>query len=197
MAKSPRDYAHWTLPSSGWVKVNFDGASKENSGLTGCGGVIRDKNGRFLAMVALPLGCQTNHLVEVIVAYQGLLLAKINTAKSVWLEGDSNNIIQCLLGNHKPSWNIKWWIEKARMFKWAFHEIKDINMKIQAISNKRDSQATEHQMVDQRKAIVDSMQKIVGTISDMKKEYDYRISQLEEKLKKDFEGRLSNMENKY
>lgn len=37
----------------------------------------------------------------------------------------------------------------------------------------------------------------MGIVGDMKKGYDYKISQLEEKLKEDFEGRLSKVENKY
>lgn len=64
--------------------------------------------------MALPLGCQTNHLVEVVATYHGVPLAKKINAKAVWLEGDSNNIIQCLFSKHKPSWNIKCWIEKER-----------------------------------------------------------------------------------
>lgn len=41
------------------------------------------------------------------------------------------------------------------------------------------------------------MQKMVGTVSEMNKDYDSRISQLEDKLKKEFEGILSQMENKF
>lgn len=54
-----------------------------------------------LSTVALPLGCLTNHLAEVVVAYYGLMLAKNINANLICLKGDSNNIIQCLMGKQK------------------------------------------------------------------------------------------------
>ena len=33
---------------NGWVKINTDGASKGNPGDAGCGGLIRDEEGRWL-----------------------------------------------------------------------------------------------------------------------------------------------------
>ena len=57
-----------SFPSEGWYKANFDGVAKGNLGLAGCGGVIRNHYGRSIAAVALPLGSQTNDIVEAMVA---------------------------------------------------------------------------------------------------------------------------------
>lgn len=38
----------WEKQESGWVKVNMDGAAKDNSRLTGAGGIIRDEVGGWL-----------------------------------------------------------------------------------------------------------------------------------------------------
>lgn len=73
--KKSRDGVFWIFPLEGWIKINFYGAAKGNPRLAGCGGVIRDENGRFILMVALSMGNQINHLAKAIRAYEVLLLA--------------------------------------------------------------------------------------------------------------------------
>lgn len=94
--------------------------AKGNLGLGGCGGVMRDQYGRILLGVALPLRYQTNHLVEAVATDHGVLLARNSKVNYVWMEGDSNKIIQCLLGKQKLSWNIRTWIEKTREISLSF-----------------------------------------------------------------------------
>lgn len=72
----------------------------------GCKGVIRDENGSCIIVEALPLGVQSNHLVEAMSAFQTLNIARCLNWKKVWIKGDSNNIIKCLEGEHKTSWTI-------------------------------------------------------------------------------------------
>lgn len=74
--KELREGVRWKAPVIGWYKVNFDGASKVNSRLASCGGVLHDENGRFVSAVVLPLGNQKNHYAEAAAAYHGLVLAK-------------------------------------------------------------------------------------------------------------------------
>jgi len=40
----------WERPLEGWIKLNTDGSSVDNSGLASCGGVVRDENGRWVAV---------------------------------------------------------------------------------------------------------------------------------------------------
>lgn len=103
LVKGSREDCSWTPPPPRWVKINFDKAAKGNPGPVGCRGVIKDENGIFISIVVLPVGCQTNHLAKAIGAYQGLLLAKQLDCNKVWLEGNSNNIINCIKGLYKPS----------------------------------------------------------------------------------------------
>lgn len=101
-----RRESRWLFPPLDWCKDNFDGAAKGNSGLAVCGGVFRDHFGQCLAVVALPLGKQTNHYVEAMAALQATRMAKDTSISNLWLEGNSNNIINCLKEISKPSWTI-------------------------------------------------------------------------------------------
>lgn len=100
--KKDREGVCWSFPPNGWVKANFDGAAKGNPGAAGYGGVIRESFGNFLGTMATPLGSQTNHLVEAAGAFYIINLAQSLNFKNLWLEGDSKNIIDCLLGKSPP-----------------------------------------------------------------------------------------------
>ena len=98
----------------GWHKANFDGASKGNPGSSGSGGVIRDENGDGIAAFSLPLGLQTNHFAEANAACNVVKLAFEIGVTNLWLEGDLNNIIKCIIGNSHPSWSIANLIDETR-----------------------------------------------------------------------------------
>ena len=48
----------------GWVKLNIDGAFKGNPGLAGCGGVVRNEDGRWIAGFARRIGVTTSFVAE-------------------------------------------------------------------------------------------------------------------------------------
>ena len=109
-----RQEAKWLLPPEGWHKANFDGASKGNPGSSGSGGVIRNDYGDCIAAFSLPLGFQTNHCAEANAACNVVKLAFEIGVTNLWLEGDSNNIIKCIIGNSHPSWTIANLIDETR-----------------------------------------------------------------------------------
>lgn len=39
----------WKRPPASWVKCNVDAACFRNEGLTGCGSILRDEHGDFIA----------------------------------------------------------------------------------------------------------------------------------------------------
>lgn len=64
--------------------------------------------------MSLPLGHQTNHFAEASAARQIVKLALASGVESLWLEGDSLNIINCINGLIPPSWTIANIIEDLR-----------------------------------------------------------------------------------
>ena len=101
-----RDLARWDCPLKDWYKINFDGASKGNPRIIGCGIIIRNMNGDRVCGMAIPIGVQTNHVVEASTALYGLSHPKSLNLNKIWLEGDSLNIINCLNKVSKPSQTI-------------------------------------------------------------------------------------------
>ena len=75
--------------------------------------MIRNSNGDFVGGMAIPLGCQTNHIAEASATLHGLIYAKGLNLKSIWIEGDSLNIINCLNKINPPLWTINNIISKA------------------------------------------------------------------------------------
>ena len=49
----------WVLPESDWVKVNVDGAVTRTGSQAGCGGVIRNHEGHWIAGFIHHLGFWT------------------------------------------------------------------------------------------------------------------------------------------
>ncbi|XP_057857147.2 uncharacterized protein LOC131066407 [Cryptomeria japonica] len=129
-----RSMCSWSFPPNAWFKANFDGVAKGNPGPAGCGGVIWNGAGFYIGAVAFPLGIQTNNLAEAMGTLQTIKLAYNLSVKVLWLEGDSKNIINCLLGKHQPSWMIKNIIDSVREFLEGFdkcyisHEYRESNM---------------------------------------------------------------------
>lgn len=104
----------WFFSSQGWIKANFDRASKGNPGKASYGGIVRNFAGSCLVAVVGPLGNQTSHYVEASAALNTLIIEKNINHNNLWLEGDSLNIIMCLKGKTEPSWSIENIIFKAR-----------------------------------------------------------------------------------
>jgi hypothetical protein len=55
----------WTPPPTGFIKINFDGASKGNPGPAGHGAVIRNSKGEILTLTAGYLGETTNNVAGI------------------------------------------------------------------------------------------------------------------------------------
>lgn len=109
-----RKEERWSFPLENWHKANFDGVAKGNPRLAGCGGIIRNSLGGGIVALSLPLGHQTNHFAEAIAARKIVKLALASGVESLWLEGDSLNIINCINDLTPPSWTIENIIEDLR-----------------------------------------------------------------------------------
>lgn len=119
---SLRNNARWDCPPNEWMKVKFDGTSKENPGVASCGMVLRDENGVCNGLRDIPLGFQTNHVAETNAAFNGLILSKEKCCRKIWVEGDSLNIIKCLNKNSIPLWSIHNVMQRAHILNNSFEE---------------------------------------------------------------------------
>ena len=62
----------WTPPPTGFLKLNFDGASQGNLRPAGIGGVLRDSKGEIQHIFSQSLGEGTNNKMEFAALEQGL-----------------------------------------------------------------------------------------------------------------------------
>ena len=60
----PQSPQRWQRPTQGFIKLNFDGASKGNPGQAGIGGVFRNSQGDVCRVYALYLGYAMNNEAE-------------------------------------------------------------------------------------------------------------------------------------
>lgn len=110
----------WTPPPQGIFKLNFDGASKGNSGPAGFGGIFRNSQGDALAIYYGSIGWDTNNSAELEGLWQGLNLAHLYNLSPIIVEWDSQILIsianQLLQGSRSTkvatSWRMASRIEK-------------------------------------------------------------------------------------
>jgi hypothetical protein len=114
----------WTPPPPGFIKINFDGASKGNPGPAGYGAVIRNSTGEILTLTAGYLGETTNNVAELTGLLQGLQQALALGNHNIILEGDSQIVIQLITkilhGGHphkiSPSWRLAGLLEDFHFY---------------------------------------------------------------------------------
>ncbi len=84
--------------------VEADGGSRGNPGIAGSGSLVRDEDGRLLAVVAHPLGRATNNVAEYTGLVDGLRLAyEIDAQAQVEVRMDSKLVVEQMSGR----WKIK------------------------------------------------------------------------------------------
>lgn len=105
----------WLIPPEGWLKLNFDGASKGNLGPTGFGGVIHNLQGIILWAYWGQLGWDINNVAELEGMIHGLMLLEHHAMSPTIIEGDSKIIIDMArklqTGNQVGHVTKTWWLE--------------------------------------------------------------------------------------
>ncbi|KAH7846382.1 hypothetical protein Vadar_013355 [Vaccinium darrowii] len=90
---------HWSLPSPGLVKVNFDGAFVQNLNVGGVAVGARADDGSFLfARACGGLKARSAIVMEGLALRTGVLLAKERGIQRVIFEGDAKGLIEVLNG---------------------------------------------------------------------------------------------------
>ena len=64
----------WTKPAAGWYKLNTDGSITSANGLVGCGGLIRDRDGQWIAGFAKKIDAISSLAAELWGLREGLAL---------------------------------------------------------------------------------------------------------------------------
>ena len=98
----------------GWIKFNFDKATKGNLSLSRCEAILRYGEGKQLKVTMVPLGIQTNHLAKAMGLLQRLKLVRSLKEKRVWKEGYWHNILNFLSNSLDPSWLINIFMKKSK-----------------------------------------------------------------------------------
>ncbi|XP_057855381.2 uncharacterized protein LOC131065033 [Cryptomeria japonica] len=94
----------WTLPEKGWIKINFDGASRGNPGASGVGVIVRDDRGNMLAIGAKRLVDGTNNVAECQAALEEILMAGKLGVRKLHLEGDSQVVVNGIARGRMEAW---------------------------------------------------------------------------------------------
>jgi hypothetical protein len=84
---------YWTPPQEGFIKLNFDGASKGNPGSNGVGGVFSNHKGETLLLYATNLGIRSNNAVEIAGLGRAIKISIEGGLSSLEVEGDSQLVI--------------------------------------------------------------------------------------------------------
>ncbi|PKA46143.1 hypothetical protein AXF42_Ash015434 [Apostasia shenzhenica] len=89
-------FVSWNPPPQHWLKINFDGAVRQNTAAIGA--LICNSEGQLLAAQGRSLSTQAVQPAELQAALLALELAKpwISKIQGIWLEGDSKLIIDQL-----------------------------------------------------------------------------------------------------
>ncbi|XP_057869784.1 uncharacterized protein LOC131076562 [Cryptomeria japonica] len=102
-----RKTAIWSPPKPGWIKLNFDGASRGNPGPSGIGYVIRDHTGATLGEMAKPIPPNTNNIAEFKALQFGLRDCIDHGFNNILVEGDSEIAINVVKRKTTPNWRLQ------------------------------------------------------------------------------------------
>ena len=92
-------------PPTGFLKLNFDGASKGNPGQAGIGDIFRNFQASAIRICSFPIGFATNNEAELMAIKQGLLIATREKNQRLIVEGDSAMTIGII---QKPQQGSNW-----------------------------------------------------------------------------------------
>jgi len=107
-------YIGWKNPPEGWIKLNSDGACKGSGEYSGCGGLFRDSEGRWIKDYIRKIGvCDALH-AEIWGMYLGLEMAWREHISQLIVESDSKILIDLVTENCKFSGSVSILVQRIR-----------------------------------------------------------------------------------
>lgn len=114
----------WTLPEKGWIKINFDGASRGNLGVSGIGVIARDDWGNTLAIGAQRLVDGSNNVAECQATLEAILMAGKLGVKKLHLEGDSQVVVNEIARGRMAVWHLDKQVRGMQLLLGGFEDFK-------------------------------------------------------------------------
>ncbi|XP_059068266.1 uncharacterized protein LOC131858830 [Cryptomeria japonica] len=105
----------WQGPPPGWLKLNFDGASKGNPGRGGLGAIVRDEFGNILKAFSGSGGFVTNNVAEISALEVGLKWCATKSMDKLVIEGDSQIILNGISLSKFQNWRLNNWLSRIKM----------------------------------------------------------------------------------
>ncbi|XP_075099099.1 uncharacterized protein LOC142175984 [Nicotiana tabacum] len=100
------DKVIWELPSSGWIKINADGAARGNPGRSSYGFCIRYEYGEVIYARGKEIQEGTNTVAEVVTIQEALRYCINPDLTNIWIQTDSMMLKRVITGIWKPPWII-------------------------------------------------------------------------------------------
>lgn len=108
----------WEKPELGVLKLNFDGASKANPGVSGGRAILRNDEGEMIFAISNMYGIQLNIAAELWACLDGLKKVKeldLNLYP-LHIESDSTFVMEVLSGNYKVGWHLWYYWHEIQTF---------------------------------------------------------------------------------
>lgn len=98
----------WTKLAVGWYKLNIDGLVNGANGHAGCGGLIRDNDGRWVKGFAKKIAASSSLDAELWGSREGLVLCLDIQALAVKVELDATSAISLVSCNSRTNGPLFW-----------------------------------------------------------------------------------------
>ncbi|XP_058087470.1 uncharacterized protein LOC131234549 [Magnolia sinica] len=100
----------WNKPVAGWVKLNVDGSSRENPGLSGGESVCHGDTGHMIFAFSSGYGVCSNNIAEVRAIHDGIYFCLLRGLKNIVVESDSEFALSLILGKSRIPWTMSPWV---------------------------------------------------------------------------------------
>ncbi|XP_050259191.1 uncharacterized protein LOC126704213 [Quercus robur] len=114
----------WERPPEGWAKLNTNGALCTHSGSVGCGGVVRDDRGEWMAGFSRRIGATNSFMAKFWGLRDGLILCCNLHIPSLIVELDAKAIVDALLNLNYENNVISPILDDCRQLVTQFHRIQ-------------------------------------------------------------------------
>jgi len=129
--QSPRSPNHkisrnlrWERLPTGWKKLNTNGSCLGGSDRAGCGGLVRDEQGKWVADFTRHIGSTSSFIAELWGLREGLLLCCNLNIESLVVELDAQAVVDVLKNNAYENNAVSPILDDCRHLAVRFHQIQ-------------------------------------------------------------------------